>query len=201
MSIIWTRSSWLAALLTLGLALACTDANKVPAEAALQTAEAAVASLGDVGMKYVPEQTQELQRSLAGAKELAARKDYKGALAAAAPIPDRAKQVLAAANAKQDELHKHEALTRTFRELSAPIPNMLAMLKSRLEILSQSKKLPAGMTKASLEVVQAGTAELESRLGAMQAQAKGGDLEGAIAKAGELNAKGTELLRSIGMAQ
>ncbi len=196
-----TRVSCLAAVLSLALVVACTDANKVPAEAALQAAEAAVASLGEVGMKFVPAETQELQRSLAGAKELAGKKDYARALAAAAPIPDKAKQVLAAAHAKRDELLKHEALTRTFRELSAPLPNMLAVLKSRLEILSQSKKLPAGMTKASLEEVQAGTADLESSLGAAQAQARGGDLEGAIAKASELNARGAALLRSIGMAQ
>jgi hypothetical protein len=195
------RIAWLAALLPLALVLACSDANKIPAEAAIKAAESAVSSLGDVAMKYVPEQTQELQKGLADAKDLAAKKDYKGALAAAVAIPDKAKAVLAAANAKKDEMLNKEALTKTFGEVSAQIPNLLSALKSRLDILSQAKKLPAGLTKATLEQAKAGATDLESGLGAAQAQAQGGDVAGAIAKANELKAKGLEIMKSIGMGQ
>ncbi len=71
------------AALPLALAMACTDANKVPAEAALKSAEAAVATLGDEASKLAPDQTKAVQDSLTSAKALAEKKDYKGALAAA----------------------------------------------------------------------------------------------------------------------
>lgn len=196
-----TRIRWLAALLPLALVLACTDANKLPAEAALKAAEAAAASAGEVAAKYLPEQTQELQKALADAKELAAKKDYKGALAAAQAIPPKAQQLLAAATAKKDELLKKEQLAKTFAEASAAIPNLLSALRSRLDILSQSKKLPAGLTKDSLAQAQEGAAQIESGLGAAQAQAQGGDYEGALAKVGELKTRGLELMQSIGMQQ
>lgn len=175
------------------LALACTDPSKVPAEAALQAAESAVATLGEVAAKYVPDQTQALQQSLADAKALLAKKDYKGALAAASAIPAKAKEVLAAANAKKDELVK------SWGELSGSLPQLLTALKSRLDILSQAKKLPQGMDKGTLEQAKQGLAAVETGFGAAQEQAKSGDLSAAIAKGTELKAKGMEIMKSIGM--
>ncbi len=175
------------------LALACTDPNKVPAEAALKAAESAVATLGDVAAKYAPDQTQALQQSLADAKALLAKKDYKGALAAAQEIPAKAKDVLAAANAKKDELVK------AWGELAGSLPRMLTALKSRLDILSQSKKLPKGMDKSTLDQAQQGVTAIETSFNAAQEQAKGGNLSEAIAKGSDLKARGLEIMKSIGM--
>ncbi len=175
------------------LALACTDPNKVPAEAALQAAESAVSSLGEVAAKYAPDQTQALQQSLTDAKALLAKKDYKGALGAAQEIPAKAKDVLAAANAKKDELVK------AWGELSGSLPRMLTALKSRLDILSQAKKLPQGMDKGTLDQAQQGVSVIQTSFDAAQEQAKGGDLSAAIAKGTELKAKGVEIMKSIGM--
>jgi hypothetical protein len=195
------------AALPLALTLACTDANKVPAEAAVQAAESAVASLGDEASKLLPDQTKAVQDALASAQALAAKKDFKGALAAATEIPAKVKDLAAAVAAKKDELAKAAAeaakaeLMKKFDEASGPLGQMLDALKSRVGILSQAKKLPAGMTKATLEQAKTGVADLETGIAAVQEQAKGGEIEAAIAKAGDLKAKGMELMKSIGMAQ
>ena len=195
------------AALPLALALACTDASKVPAEAALQAAESAVASLGDEAGKLLPDQTKAVQDALASAQALAAKKDYKGALAAAAEIPAKVKDVVAALAAKKDELAKAAAeaakaeLMKKLEEASGPLGDMLGALKSRVGILSEARKLPAGMTKATLAEARTGVADLEAGIAAVQEQAKGGDVEAALAQAGELKAKGMELMKAVGMAQ
>ncbi len=185
----------LLALAPLALSLACTDSNKIPAEAALQAAEAAVSSLEELGMKYMPEQTQELQKALADAKELAVKKDYKGALAAAQPIPEKAKALLAAATAKK------EALANAWGEISGAIPNLLSALNSRLDILSQSKKLPAGLSQDTLAQARAGAAEIASTFEAAKVQATSGEFEAAVTKTADLKTKGLEIMKSIGMTQ
>ncbi len=195
------------AALPLALALACTDASKVPAEAALQAAESAVASLGDEAGKLLPDQTKAVQDALASAQALAAKKDYKGALAAATEIPAKVKDVVAALAAKKDELAKAAAeaakaeLMKKLEEASGPLGDMLGALKSRVGILSEARKLPAGMTKATLAEARTGVADLEAGIAAVQEQAKGGDVEAALAQAGELKAKGMELMKAVGMAQ
>jgi hypothetical protein len=76
---------------------------------------------------------------------------------------------------------------------------MIEAAKSRLDILSQSKKLPAGMDKATLEKANAGLASLQSGWAAAAEQYKSGNWSGAIAKANDLKAQATELLKSIGL--
>jgi hypothetical protein len=175
------------------LAIACTDANKAPAEAAMKTAEAAVATLGAEVSKFAPEGMASIQKSLAAAKDLIAKQDYKGALDAATAIPGKVKEVAAAAAAKKDELVK------AWNDVSAKVPAMTAAIKSRLGILAQAKKMPAGLDKAALAKANEGVAALESGFAKVSDEFKGGKLAEAIAGAKDLQAKGAELMKSIGM--
>jgi hypothetical protein len=191
-------------LLPLALLLACGDAARKPAEAALQAAESAVSSLDEAASKLVPDQVQAVKDALAAAKEQVAKKDFKGALAAAGGIPEKVKEVLAAVEAKkqglaqkQEELKK--ALTARWEQASGELPQLAAAVKSRLDILSQARKLPQGIDKAALGEVKTGLAALESGLAEARQKATGGDLDAAIARAGELKAKGMELLGKLGM--
>jgi hypothetical protein len=182
-----------AALVPLVLVTACTDAAKAPAEAAMKAADAAVATLQGEATRYVPDGVAAVQKSLASAKEMIAREDYKGALAAAGEIPAKVKVVLALAAAKKDELVK------AFDDVAGKLPDMLAAIKSRLGILAQSKKLPAGLDKAALAKANEGTAALESGWQKVQDEFKGGNLRQAIAGAKDLQAKGAEIMKAIGL--
>jgi chorismate synthase len=195
-----TRLSLLS-LLPLALSLACTDPNKVPAEAALQAADAAVSSIGELGQSYAPDQTAELQKSLADAKALAAKKDYKGALAAAQAIPERAKAVVAAASATKDEVQKKQQQAQAWGESAGAVSNLLAALNGRLGELAQAKKLPAGISKDALAQAKTGAAEIASGFEEAKAKATAGDLGAAAAKGAELKAKALEIMKTIGMAQ
>jgi len=185
----------LAALGTATLLAACTDAAKVPAEAAMKAAETAMADLKGEVLKLAPDQVKAAQAAFASAKEKIGKEDYKGALAAAGEIPAQVKAALAAAAAKK------EALAKAFNEAVGSLPSMAAAIKSRLDILSQAKKLPAGIDKAGLDKAKEGLAGLESGIAKATEQFKGGAMDEAIAQAKEVKAKGTEIMKAIGLGQ
>jgi hypothetical protein len=183
----------LAAVIPFALLAACTDAAKVPAEAAMAAASTAVESLKGDAAKFAPEAVKAVEASYATAKDLIAKQDYKGALAAAQDIPTKAKEAIAKATATKD------TLVKAWNEAGGSLTKMMEAAKSRLDILAQSKKLPAGMDKAALAKAQTDFASLQGGLAAAKEQYKAGDWSGAIAKAKDLNAQGMDLLKAIGL--
>jgi len=180
------------AVLPFAWVVACTDAAKAPAEAAMAAAGSAVESLQGEAARFAPEAVKSVQASYTSAKELIARKDYKGALAAASDIPARAKAALAAGTARRDELMKASV------ELAASVQQAIADLKARVATLSGAKKLPAGVDKAALARANEGVAAVESGWKTLTGQVKGGDYPAAIEKGKELKAQAEDILKSIG---
>jgi hypothetical protein len=183
----------LAVAVPFALVAACTDAAKAPAEAAMAAAGTAVDSLKGDAAKFAPDAVKAVEASYASAKDLIAKQDYKGALAAAQDIPAKAKEALAKALANKD------VLVKAWNEAGASLTKMLDAAKSRIDILGQAKKLPAGMDKATLAQSQSSLASLQSGWAAATEQFKSGDMSGAVAKASALKAQGLELLKSLGM--
>jgi len=173
--------------------LACTDAAKAPAEAAMTAAASALDSLKGDAAKFAPDSVKAIEASYATAKDLLAKQDYKGALAAASDIPGKAKEALASAAAKKNELLK------AWSDAGSSLNAMVSAMKSRLGILSQAKKLPAGMDKATLEKANQGLAALEAGWQKATADFSSGSLSAAVASAKDLKAKAADLMKSIGM--
>jgi hypothetical protein len=183
----------LAAVVPFVLVTACTDAAKAPAEAAMAAAASAVDSLKGEAVKFAPDAVKAVEASYNSAKDLIAKQDYKGALSAAQSIPALAKEALAKAAANK------QVLVNAWNEAGGSITKMVDAAKSRLDILAQSKKLPAGMDKATLEKAQSGLTSIQSSLASAAEQFKAGDYAGALSKANNLKAQGAELLKSIGL--
>jgi len=183
-------------LATAGSALAlftsCAE-EKTPAEAAIKAAEAAVAGVKDEAAKYAPEQFKAVTSALAGATEAFKAGNYKDALAAANAVPAKVKEAVAAVAAKKDEL------TKAFTAMQASLPKMAEAIKSRLDILSQSKKLPAGLDAAKLTDAKSGFEAMTKGWDEAQAAFKGGNLTDAVSKANGLKEKGAEIMKAIGL--
>lgn len=179
-------------LLPLVSLLACSNRNKAPAEAALQTADLAVRTMSDVAMKFAPEQKQALEQALADAHALAEKKDWAGARAAAEAIPEKARQVLVAANEKKS------AVTG-WSEVSYTVKEMVTALQARLAAVTQSKTLPPGVAQAKVDEARTAATEIEAALAAARTQAQSGDFSGALAKAQALKARAIEVMKSVGM--
>jgi hypothetical protein len=179
----------LAALVMLS---ACAS-DKAPAEQALKAAESAVAGVKTEAAKWVPDQAQALDASLAAVKDKFAKGDYKAVLAEAPALTTRANAVAAAATSKKAELAK------SWEAVSAGLPQMMEAVKSRIDILSKSKKLPANVTKEKFEAAKAGLAEATKGWDDATAAYKGGNVTDAMAKADTVKKKTVEALEALAM--
>ena len=174
------------------LAVAC-NSGKAPAEAALKLADEAVNGARAEAERLVPDEFKSLSDDLAAAKDAFAKGDYKGALAAATSVQQKASDVLAKAKAKKDEF------AAQWNSLADGVPKMIEALKSRVDILSQSKKLPKGMDAAKLAAAKDGLAAATNGWTEAQAAQTAGNWTEAIAKANAAKAKATEAMGQLGM--
>jgi len=179
-------------LVGLMLVVGCSR-DKEPAEAAIKAAEAAVNAAKAEAGKFVPDQVKGLEDALKGAKAAFEKKEYTQALNAAKDLPAKAKELVAAAAAKKAEL------TKSWEEMAAGLPKMVEAIKSRVDILSKSKKLPKGMDKATFEGAKAGLGEITQTWTDAENAYKGGNIADALAKANAVKAKATEIMTALGM--
>jgi hypothetical protein len=182
-----------AALLVSIPILAACASDKAPAEAAITAAEQAVGSVMAEASKYVPEQAKSLQATLVAAKEKLAKGDYAVALSEAKSLTERTKEVASAAAAKKAEL------TKTWESMSNGLPRVMDAIKSRVDILSNSKKLPANMTADKLASAKSGLGDMTEQWTAATASFNGGNLPDAITKGAAVKTKAAEVLTTLGM--
>ena len=180
---------WVVALVLLS---ACAS-DKAPAEQAIKAAEAAVAEVRTEAGKWLPDQVRALDASLASVKDKFAKGDYKAVLAEAPAIASRAKEVAAAATTKKAEI------TKVWEQLSANLPQLVAAAKSRVDILSQSKKLPATVSKEKFEAAKAGVADATKGWEDANAAFKSGNVADAVARADTVKKRTVEAMEALGM--
>ena len=187
------KQSWKSlAVVACVLAIAC-NSGKAPAEAALKLAEEAVNSARGEAESLVPDDFKSLSDDLAAAKEAYAKGDYKGALASAQSIQQKANDVTAKAKAKKDEM------AAGWNAVAADVPKMVEAVKSRVDILSQSKKLPKGLDQAKFDTAKNDLAAATSAWAEASAAQAAGKWNDAIAKANEAKAKATAAMAGLGM--
>ena len=190
-----SRKYWVPILIVVfGLfAASCGSANKDAATAAIKVAEDAWnAAKGEV-VKYVPDQAKGVEDAIKAAKESFDKGNFDAALASAKAIPDKVKELTAAAAARKAQLAK------SWEEMSGGLPRMLDAVKSRLSILSQSKKLPEGLDKAKLEGARGGYEAAAKMWDDAKAAFSGGNVADAMAKAKTVKEKAVEVMTTLGM--
>jgi hypothetical protein len=180
------------AIAVLALA-ACESAEKAPAAAALSAAQTAIDAVKTEAMKYVPDQVKSVEDALVTAKANFEKKDYKAALAGAQDVAAKAKELGAAAATKKAEL------TKSWEEVSNGVPKMAEAIKSRVDILSQSKKLPAGLDKAKVDDAKAGLASVNQSWTQASDAYKSGDVSSAVVKAKAAKDKAVEIMTALNM--
>ena len=188
------KKSWRYALaLVCAASLAC-NAGKAPAEAAMKAAEEAVNGARAEAEKLVPDDFKSLTDDLNAARDQMTKGDYKAALASAQSIQQKANDVLAKAKAKKEEL------TKAWNDLSGSVPKMIDAVKSRVDILSQSRKLPKGMDAAQLASAKDGLTTATTAWSDAENAYKAGNWSDAIAKATAAKDKAASALSALGMS-
>lgn len=173
--------------------LAACSGGKAPAEQAIKAAEEAFNAAKGEAVKYVPDQVKAVEDALSAAKDSFAKKDYAAATSAATSVAAKAKELASAAAAKKDEL------TKSWGDLSGGLPQMLDAIKSRVDILSKSKKLPANLDKEKFEGAKSGLSEINKVWDEANNAFKEGNLADALAKANTVKEKAAEIMSTLGM--
>jgi len=181
-------------VLLAAMVVACAR-DKEPAEAAIKGAGQAIDQIRGEAARYAPDQLKQLEDSLKSAQDAFSKKDYKAALDAASTLSAKAQDVAKAAAAKKAEL------TKSWEDLNAGIPQMMDALKSRLDILSKAKKLPAGLDKDQLAALTSGYDEAAKQFQAAKDAAGAGDLNKAIEAGQAIKQKGMEMAAALGLKQ
>jgi colicin import membrane protein len=191
------------AVLPLMLSMACTDANKAPAEAAVAAAEKAGTAITEQVERFAPEETRAFRDGLASAKASLAKQDYKTARASAESLPAKVNQAVAAAAAKQEALAREaakaaEEAKKAYADSAAALAKQLEGLKKHVSTLSKAKKLPQGVTKATVAKAREALAAIEKGVEKAKARAAS-DAAAAATEVKELGQKAVELAESLKM--
>jgi len=173
--------------------MACSS-GKSAADLAIKTAEQAVNATKAEAAKIVPDQVKSLEDTLASAKEKFVKGEYKAALEEATALAGKAKDVLAAANAKKEEL------TKKWTELSQGLPKMVEDIQGKVDSLSKVKKLPANIKKEAFEEAKVGLASVKDEWGKVQQSFTSGNLTEAVNAATSLKDKAVKIMEALGLS-
>ena len=173
--------------------LAACSTAKAPAEAAIKAADEALAAVRTEASQYVPDQLKGVEDALAAAKENFQKGEYQQALTGAQDLAARAKDLATAVAARKDELSK------AWQDMSGGLPGMVAAIQSRVDILSKSKKLPAGLDKEKFESAKASLATITQTWTEASNAFQGGNLMDAVDKAKTIKEKAVEIMNTLGM--
>lgn len=164
-------------LVTLALTMFSCATEKGAATAAIQAAETAWTAARDNVMKILPADAKGVEDAIAAAKASLEQGDAKAALAAVKEIPAKIQELTAGLGAKETELKG------TWEALSAGLPGVVETVGKRLELLSKSKKLPAGLDPAAFEQIKTDVASAKTMWTEAQSAQQTGNIGEAVAKA------------------
>jgi len=172
--------------------IACAS-QKGPAEQAIKAAEEAINATKAEAVKYVPDQVKSLESALAAVKDKFTKGDYKAVITEAQALVGKAKGVLDAAKAKKEEL------TKKWTDLSQGLPKMVEAIQSRVDILSQSKKLPATITAEKFAEAKSGLTAAKEEWGKALESFKAENLTDAVSVANSVKEKAVKIMEILGL--
>lgn len=164
-------------VLVVGAVLASCSTEKGAATSAIQAAETAWTAAKDNVAKILPDDAKSMDDAIAAAKKSLEGGDAKAALAAAKDLPAKIQALTAGLAAKEAELRG------VWDALNGGLPGIVASVQKRVDELSKSKKLPAGLDAAAFDGVKTQLAEATQMWTQAQSAQAGGNIGEAVAKA------------------
>lgn len=154
--------------------------GKTAATAAVDAAQTAFDAVKDQTAKVLPEETQKLSDAITAAKTDIDQGKIKEGMDAAKALPDQVKQLSDDAAKKKDEL------TASWTSMSAELPKSIEAVQSKVDALSKTKKLPAGLDANTLTGLKDSLASIKQSWTDAQAAFTSGNLADAMAKVGTI---------------
>jgi hypothetical protein len=94
---------------------------------------------------------------------------------------------------------KKNELAKNWQDMNAGMPRVMEAIQRRVDILSQSKKLPAGITSEQLAQAKSGLTEINSQWTEATTASANGNLADAVAKGTAAKRKSAEVLAALNM--
>ena len=187
------KTAWIFALAAaLVLFAACKDL-KTPAQQALDSVTAAVNAVTESATIYAPQDLAGVQNALTGLQQSFGLKEYQ-------KVIDQCPQVLGQVDALKRTIEARKSeLGTAWSALTSGLPGVVDAIKSRVDILSQAKKLPAGMTADMLASAQQGLADMTAAWGGATAAANSGNLVDAVAQGDQVKRMAGQVMSALGM--
>ena len=187
------KTAWILALAAALLLFAACKDLKTPAQQALDSVTAAVNAVTDTATIYAPQELAKVQNALTGLQQAFGLKEYQ-------KVIDQAPQLLGQVDALKGAVEARKSeLGTAWSALTSGLPGVVDAIKSRVDILSQAKKLPAGMTPDMLASAQQGLADMTAAWGAATAAASADNLVDAVAKGDQVKSMAAQVMTSLGM--
>ena len=164
-------------MVVLGGMLVSCGAEKRAATTAIQAAETAWAAAKDNVAKILPDEAKSVDEAIAAAKASLEQGDAKAALAAAKDLPARIQQLTAGLAAKEAKLRG------VWDSLNSGLPGVVSAVEKRVDVLSKSKKLPAGIEQAAFDNAKSSLAAAKQMWTEAQSAQQSGNLGEAVVKA------------------
>ena len=194
-----TMMKWPALLALVLLAAACAS-QKEPATKAVAEIEATVTTLRADADKYAATELKTVEDALASLKASLTSGDYKSVLAAAPAISTQlATLQQSVAEKKQQAEAAFAAATEQWQALGSEIPDMVADIQSRVDILGQSRRLPKNLSAESFQAAKDGLEAMKAGWSQANSHFSGGDPVAAVSEAQAAKDKGAEVLKLLGM--
>ncbi len=187
------RALFAAIALSLCFGMVACSTAKAPAEAAIKAAEDALAAARPEAAKFVPNELKGVEDALAAAKENFQKGEYQQALTDAQGLAGKVKDLASAAAAKKEEF------TKSWADLSGGLPGVLDGISKRVEILSKSRRLPAGLDKEKFDSAKASLATVTQTWAQASSDFGAGNLADAVSKAKSVKEKAVEIMNTLGM--
>jgi len=189
--------SMFAGTVILGLLFAACQNLQEPATKAVTDATATLQALSTDAQKYAPEQYSQVSAQVADMKAALDKKDYQGVINMAPKAAASMKALREVAAAKKNEAM--EALSSEWASLSNSMPSAVGAVESKLAEFKKTKKLPAGVTKDAFAAAPAALDDAKKAWADAQSASGAGNVEDAVAKAKDAQAKISAIMASIGM--
>ena len=178
----------------LGLSLvACGNADKTAAQTAIKAAQDAYDAAKDQLTKLMPDEAKSIEDAIATAQASFDKGDYKAATDAVKDVPSMVQNAQSGMAAKETELKGQ------WDALSAGLPDVLATIQKRVDVLSKSTALPAGLDASAFDSAKQAMTSATQTWADAQTAYQNGMLADAVSKAQEVKKTAAEVMTSLNM--
>lgn len=188
--------TWLALVAAALLTVGCARQEE-PATKAVADIEASIDAIRDDAATYAAMELEQAEATLVALKEQLAKEDYKGVIAAAPAATGQVAALQQTVSAKKAEAQA--AMAEQWKSLSVEVPDMVAAIQTRVDMLSQSRKLPKNLTAQSFQAARDDLEWMKTTWTEATSAANSGNPTDAVAKAQTVKDKGAEVLKLLGM--